>query len=263
VRLMRIRVITSCTGEKSVSRPDQLTLEDFRRGDAHVRAREAALGNLLTPAEDLYMGLQHKRLMRGVRAAREATGIKVDLRIMSAGYGLVSADKQLAPYEATFIGMRRKEVDAWAQTLGIPAAIRTALVEPCDLCMVLLGNDYLRACALDEQIQLGGPTLFLCGRDAALRLPRIANLHPVVLSNVEAAGFSCGLVGLKGEVAARVLENLANRQKLLGGYLRDPQATVANPGFSALKAEFSDKPGATRAAAAKANADRVIDPLES
>jgi hypothetical protein len=135
--------------------------------------------------------------------------------------------------------MRRKEADAWAQTLGIPAAIRTALAEPSDLCIVLLGNDYLRACALDEQIQLGGPTLFLCGKHAALRLPRIANLHPVVLSNAEATSFSCGLVGLKGEVAARVLENLANRQELLGGYLRDPQATVANPGFSGVIAEHA------------------------
>ena len=260
---MQIRVITSCTGEKSVSSPDQLALEDFRQGDAHVRTREAVLGDIRSPAEDLYTGLQHQRLMRGIRAAREETSIEVDLRILSAGYGLVSADQKLGPYEATFIGMRRKEADAWAQTLGIPAAIRTALAEPCDLCIVLLGNDYLRACALDEQIQLGGPTLFLCGKHAALRLPRIANLHPVVLSNAEATSFSCGLVGLKGEVAARVLENLANRQELLGGYLRDPQATVANPGFSAGKAEFTGKPGATRAAGAKANADRVIEPLES
>jgi len=192
-RLMRIRLISSCTGEKSVSSPDQLTLKDFRRGDAHVRARAAALGDLLAPAEELYTGLQHQRLMRGVVAARRAT------------------------------------VDEWAQTLGIPAAIRAELAEPCDLCIVLLGSDYLRACALDEQIRLGGPTVFLCGKHAAHRLPRIPNLHPVVLSNAEATTFSCGLVGLKGEVAARVLESLANNPEHLGAYLNDPQATVANP----------------------------------
>jgi cytoplasmic iron level regulating protein YaaA (DUF328/UPF0246 family) len=99
---MQIRVITSCTGEKSVSSPDQLALEDFRQGDAHVRAREAVLGDIRSPAEDLYTGLQHQRLMRGIRAAREETSIEVDLRILSAGYGLVSADQKLAPYEATF-----------------------------------------------------------------------------------------------------------------------------------------------------------------
>ena len=237
--LMRIGVITSCTGEKSVSSPDQLMREDFRQGDPHVRAREAAFSDLLTPAEDLYMGLQHQHLMRGVRAARAATGIEVDLSVLSAGYGLVTADQKLAPYEAAFFGMRRKEAYGWAQRLGTPAAIRGALAEPCDLCIVLLGNDYLRACALDEQIQLGGPKLFLCGNRAALRLPRIPNLHPVVLSYAEATSFSCGLVGLKGEVAARVLENLANCPELIGGYLRDPQTTVAIPGFFGTKGRVS------------------------
>jgi len=188
---MRIRVITSCTGEKSVSSPDQLALEDFRQGDAHVRAREAVLGDIRVPAENLYTGLQHQRLMRGIRAASEETSIEVDLRILSAGYGLVSADQKLAPYEATFIGMRRKEADAWGQTLGIPAAIRTALAEPCDLCIVLLGNDYLRTCALDEQIQLGGPTLFLCGKHAALRLPRRATWFETSETNMSRSDKGC------------------------------------------------------------------------
>ena len=256
---MRIRVITSCTGEKSVSSPDRLTLDDFHQGPAQVRSRETSLGDLLTPAEDLYTGLQQQRLMRGVRAARKVPGIEVDLRILSAGYGLVSADQKLAPYQATFIGMARKEADAWAQVLGIPAAIRAALAEPCDLCLVLLGNDYLRACALDEQIQVGGPTLFLCGKDAALRLPRIPNLHPVVLSNAEATTFSCGLVGLKGEVAARVLQNLANNPELLGAYLETPQATVGSPISPASNAKTPNKPGARMTARANANVDRVIE----
>ena len=223
---MQIRVITSCTGEKLVSVPDQLTLDDFRLGAAHVRAREVALGDRLTSAEELYTGLQHERLMRGVRAARTAGGIEVDLRILSAGYGLVAADQKLAPYEATFIGMRRRDADIWARTLDIPAAIRAALSEPCDLCLVLLGNDYLRGCALNEQIKLGGPTLFLCGKGAAQRLPRTPGLYPVILSTAEAKAFSCGLVGLKGEVAARVLENLAQAPGLLGAYVRAP-TTIA------------------------------------
>jgi len=256
---MRIRVITSCTGEKSVSSPDQLTLDDFRQGAEHVRTRETAFGDLLTPAEDLYTGLQHQRLMRGVRTARAATGIDVDLRILSAGYGLVSADQNLAPYEATFIGMGRKGADAWAQTLSIPTAIRAALAEACDLCIVLLGNDYLRACALDDQIQLGGPALFLCGKDAALRLPQIPNLHPVVLWNAEATTFSCGLVGLKGEVAARVLENLANKPELLGVYLEAPQATVANAVSPASNTRTPNKPHARMTSRANANVDRVIE----
>lgn len=104
----RIRVITSCTGEKTVSSDEALTLEDFRKGAAHVESREAELSSVLTSAEDLYSGQQHVRLMRGIRSYRSANGNKadIDLWILSAGYGLIPSDQKLAPYECTFQDMR-------------------------------------------------------------------------------------------------------------------------------------------------------------
>ncbi len=57
---MKILVITSCTGEKSVDSPDRLTLADFKQGPTHVAAREAALAALLTPAELKLTGEQNE-----------------------------------------------------------------------------------------------------------------------------------------------------------------------------------------------------------
>jgi hypothetical protein len=93
----RILIVTSCTGEKSVTQERALTLADFEKGAAHVKKREQELKEQLTQAEDLYSGLQHVRLMRGVRAFREAhapngSGAMLDLWILSAGYGLVPGD---------------------------------------------------------------------------------------------------------------------------------------------------------------------------
>jgi hypothetical protein len=207
---MRILVITSCTGEKAVASPTQLTLEDFRKGLMHVRAMEAALHDLLTPAEDIYTGLQHQRLMRGVRAIRAAEGLEIDLRILSAGYGLVHADRNLAPYEATFAGMKSGELKAWGQKLRVPEDMRTTLAQPYDLALVLLGDDYLAACDLDDTVNLGSPTVLFCGKATAKKLPMLPGLQPVVLANADAKWFSCGLVGLKGELAARILERLAS-----------------------------------------------------
>jgi hypothetical protein len=51
-----------------------LTLRDFERGPRHIKARERELGDLLTPAQELYTGQQHARRMRGVRALRSARG---------------------------------------------------------------------------------------------------------------------------------------------------------------------------------------------
>lgn len=110
---MRLLVITSCTGEKAVTSADQLRLDDFRQGATHIAQRERALADLCLPAEQLYTGLQHQRLMSGVRALREqARDVTLDLWVLSAGYGLVPAARKLAPYEATFANLGRKELRA-------------------------------------------------------------------------------------------------------------------------------------------------------
>jgi hypothetical protein len=247
---MRILVITSCTGEKAVSSSAQLTLDDFRKGLIHVHARESALSEHLTSAEDIYSGMQHVRLMRGIKAVRSGQGIDVTLKILSAGYGLVSAEQKLAPYEATFIGMGKAEARAWAWKLDIPASIRGVLAEPYDLGLVLLGDDYLQACELDDQLKLGGPTLFLCGKGSASKLPKLGNLYPVLLGNVDTKAFSCGLVGLKGEVAARVLEDLTQRPTKLTEYIKHPQSTV-----TALGALLPPEATKTKKAPCQANPD--------
>ena len=212
--LRRVLVITSCTGEKSVESPKALKLSDFQKGTAHVRKREAEVAEILRPAEELYTGQQHARLMRGVTAFRSAhpttgKGPALDLRILSAGYGIVPGSQKLAPYEATFQGMGKAELRKWAGTLGVPAAFRDAVARPYDLALVLLGDDYLDACAFDASVKLGGPTLLFCGKNTLKKLPKLGNLHAVALTNAEAKRFSCGLVALKGELGSRILSRLA------------------------------------------------------
>jgi hypothetical protein len=196
-------------------------MEDFQKGAAHVAAREDELASLLTPAEELYSGQQHVRLMRGLQIFRAQflandKAPSVDLWILSAGYGLVPANRRLAPYECTFQGMKTKTLRDWADRLNVPIEFRHVLIEPYDLGLFLLGDAYLKACAFDETVQLGGQTLLFCGTRQASRLPRLANLRTIILSNAEAKHFSCGLVGLKGELGARLLEYLTHEPAFLG-----------------------------------------------
>lgn len=211
---MRILVITSCTGEKASSPSNQLTLDDFRKGSAHVEARERELDEFLRPAEDLYTGQQHVRLMRGVRAFRErfstnGEGATLDLYVLSAGYGLVPGGRRLAPYEATFQGMKARELRAWADQIGVPAAVREVLAQPFDLGFVLLGDAYLEACSFDDGVELGGPTVVFCGSRAVGRLPALPMMTGVALTNEHAGRLSCGLIALKGEIAGNLLTRIS------------------------------------------------------
>ncbi len=201
---MKILVITSCTGEKVVESDRQLVLDDFRKGGAHLKHREKELEDLARTAGEIYSGEQHVRLMRGVAELRKSGKATVDLFVLSAGYGLIPEDRKVVPYEVTFATMKSKEIDAWSKALGVPGEFRKLVSGNYDLGLVLLGDNYLRACQLDDAVKFGGPTILFCGTGMAKKLPKLANVRVIPISNPEAQRFSCGLVGLKGELAARV-----------------------------------------------------------
>jgi hypothetical protein len=251
----KLLVLTSCTGQKAVQNSRCLTLDDFRRGPARIREREEELGDQLTAAENLYSGMQHVRLMRGIQVARNSQ-LGIDLKIVSAGYGVVDSKRKLAPYEATFIGMDKITLREWAGQLSIPRNVRSVLAATHDLALVLLGDGYLTTCELDVNIKLGGPTLFLCGKASAAKLPVLPALHPILLSNVDAKRFSCGLVGLKGEVAARILEAIAADPKRLETFVSNAQESVGELATPNLKERAK---GCRPPISVNAGVDRVIE----
>lgn len=253
---MRILVLSSCTGEKAVTVSNQLTLSDFQQGSTHLAAREQELRDHRLPARDLYTGLQHQRLMRGILAAGKTTTLDIDLRILSAGYGIVTADQLIAPYETTFATMKTGELRAWSRQLGVPSAFRTLVREPYDLALILLGDDYLAACEIDETVVFGGPTLLMCGKAAAKKLPTLPLLHKVTLGNPDAKQFSCGLVGLKGELAARILEKLSSDSSQIANLVCDDLLKKLDNTTPTIKTT-------RQAARANPNVDRVIEIPES
>jgi hypothetical protein len=205
---LSISVLTTCTGVKIATGSPELTQRDFARGWSHIAAIHERLAVSLVPAEKLYRGQQHVRLMRGVEAARER-GHLVSVSIVSAGYGLLGGEQAVAPYECTFQGMSVRERREWAGHLSLAESVERFLDQPADAAIVLLGDDYFTACAPTGQLPGRAPTLVLCGARMALRIQPAPNVHPVVLHESDTRRFSCGLVGLKGEVAGRLLRWLA------------------------------------------------------
>jgi hypothetical protein len=246
---LKTLILTSCTGEKAVDHREQLTLEDFQKGSVHLERRELGLQSLLRTAGEIYTGEQHLRLMRGVGAFRTAAGGKggeIELHVLSAGYGVIPEGRKVAPYEVTFATMKSKELRDWADALGVPGDFRRTLAGKYNLGLVLLGDNYLQACAVDDQIQFGGPTVLFCGTGMAKKLPALKNVRLVPISNPEAKRFSCGLVGLKGDLAARLLTGVADDPRVLSR-LMDPKFDLLawlekQPGAGKDAAETGGKP---------------------
>jgi hypothetical protein len=164
-------------------------------------------------AELLYGGQQHMRLMQGVKRYRdtaEPTG-SLSFYILSAYYGLLSARKSIASYDHSFSGLPMATIRREGHEKNVPNDIRKALRKPFDVGILMLGDPYLRACDLDREVQLGGPTLVFCSPKVAKRLPDLEGLRVIELSNHEARRFSCGLIALKGELGGRILTALSER----------------------------------------------------
>lgn len=195
---MRTLVVTSCTGQKAIARADMLTLEDFR-DHQRLRVRETELADSMLPAGSMYNGLQHVRLMDGVRLWRDAFGTQsLDVAIVSAGYGLIPEDRRIAPYEVTFKNMKRTEIVSWARRQRIPEAIRQR-VQSYRLAIFLLGDKYIKAIdpplvpAVSQRfVFLGGSgqTSSLGGRGVTV----------IPAAREEATKYSEGVVALKGKM---------------------------------------------------------------
>ena len=163
------------------------------------------------PAEALYAGQQHIRLMRGVHAYRAATepAGNLQLRIISALHGVLAPDEPVAPYDFSYASLSPASIRDHAAQQAVPEHVAEVLAQPFRLGMLLLSEPYLRACALSNVLEIGGPVLAFCSPYSAQLLPPVPALRPVVLTNREARRFACGLVSLKGEFARRVLTRLA------------------------------------------------------
>lgn len=188
--MSRILVITSCTSRKV-----------------------AVLPGGRVPAARLYAGEQHTRLMAGVDNFRSSPSVRsqghlLDVWIVSAGHGLVNEDDEVGTYDATFAGMRRTNLSERTEELGIPQTLRTVLSQSFDLGLLLLGGDYVRAGNLDHRVELGGPMVAFASAETNRLLADVPSLRTVRVGIEDTRRFGSGLVGLKGELARRLLTRL-------------------------------------------------------
>lgn len=205
---MKIRIITSCTNQKYYMPDNALRQEEFGQAQDidRFQARTAELKEYCLSAEKMYVGQQHIPLMAGINQLRRVLGEDViDLWIVSAGYGLIGGNCDIVPYEATFEGMKGRLIDEWSQYLGIPETARELLARPADLTVVLVGEAYLRALSLDEQVVYGAPTLVFTSFASQKLVRGSGNIRIVPLASEHARRFSSALVGLKGQLVNRLL----------------------------------------------------------
>lgn len=213
---MKLVVISACTGKKAHKTPFQLTLADFKRSEYHIQRREKRLWGMRLRATDMYEGRQHLLLKEGVEAAKTTPDVDVDFRIVSAGYGFITSETMIAPYEATFSTMSKGEMAVWGEQLRLRPKLKEVLRGEYDLAIVALGDPYLTAANFQSIHRTAGPVIVFCSRAWWKKLKDTRGLKDgarermqiIPLANAEAKRFREGLTSLKGELTRRILRHI-------------------------------------------------------
>lgn len=180
---MRVLVITACTASKQEG--------------SH-------------PAGELYTGAQHQYVMRGARR------VAAEVWIVSAGYGLVPADRVISNYDTTFQGLNALRAASAGAKLGIGKDLRTLLATPYDLAVVALGQAYLNAALFYAVKAFGGPTIALVAAEASKLLSPSPRLKVVPIGTHHLKRFGAGKVAVKGRVVEQICKFLE-----VGGTVRE------------------------------------------
>lgn len=151
---MKILVIDQCSGSKSYPEAlHELTQEEVDSGPVEQLLERPDTAGI--PANQLYSGRQQQRIDEAVEILR-SKGHKVDRKFVSAGFGLVDEEEELPPYEVTFSGMNRGEIDQRSERLQTTEEVCELLTQtiddPFDMIFFALGSDYYRAIDLNQTL---------------------------------------------------------------------------------------------------------------
>ncbi len=221
--MQKLLVITSCTDSK-IHRPDDaLTQEDFM-DFKRLAEKEKKLHKYRLPAGKMYTGAQHLRLNEGVLALRQKYGSDiVDVYIVSAGYGLISENYSVLPYEITFNTMKKGELLQWAQFLEINKKMEE-LLPHYDLVFFLLGEKYIQAIQLPfTQVNDKQRLVFICSNSSKRLIPQDPSYYTVLLGPEDAKEFHYGLFGLKGQLFKLFAHEAVKSSSLLEEVYQHPQ----------------------------------------
>jgi hypothetical protein len=225
--MYKLLVVTSCTGSKLYRPDDALTQEDFMDLQ-RLEEKEKKLHPYRLPAGKMHTGTQHLRLNEGVLALRGKYGADiVDVYIVSAGYGLISENHSVLPYEITFNKMKKGEIMQWAQSQKIHKKMEE-LLPYYDLVFFLLGEKYLQALQLPfAQVNGKQRLVFICSNSSQRLIPEEPPYYTVPLGINDAREFRYGLVGLKGQLFKLFAHEAIKSSSLLEEVCQYPQRFIA------------------------------------
>jgi len=204
---VRILVVGSCSKRKLIQHKDAPSCNDLSSKDALLTWQEF-LCDYVVRAREMYTGYLNQELVKGVDILRKIEGIEVQLVIVSAGFGIIGENELIPPYDCSFSGMRKCEIQARKNGLKIEYDFARICSSGFDIVYLALGRNYLLALG-DEWTSV--TTSLVIGFDKNLTGSRVVHVPADyrTVSAFSSKGYIIhGVVGFKGDLL-RILAEFA------------------------------------------------------
>ncbi|WP_276279276.1 hypothetical protein [Halorussus caseinilyticus] len=219
-----VLVISPCSGTKrfdAVIGPEEI---DSRGRTELLREYPDAV----TSAAEMYTGREHENIKSAVKQLSEVADI--DWRIISAGFGVLSAGTEIPSYECTFseieqVRQRAERMNLDVDTMtnnelvaavgrekNIPQDLRQIFAEGYDLVFVALGTKYLIA-AQEALTSLPEETNALAFASNGSK-EYIGDCYWIPATEEERGHFGTTWLELRGRELLSLAENVKNRRHL-------------------------------------------------
>jgi hypothetical protein len=204
---LRILVVGSCSKGKLKQYSDAPTCGDLESKESLIKW-QSLLSNSVVKAREMYTGRLNQELVKGVDLLRQIKGLKIQLHIVSAGFGIVNENELIPPYDCSFSGMRKHEILARADNLKIEYDFAQICSAGFDIIYLAVGKNYL--IALGDEWKSVAESVVI-GFDKKLAGPRVfcAPSDYSTVSAFSSRGYIIhGVVGFKGDLL-RILAQFA------------------------------------------------------
>lgn len=225
---MKCLVLGSCTGQKDdLNCPVELKLkeEDFTEPSRLLGAEDKAK-RWLKPAGEMYTGRQHTLMMSGVRRLREEfKQASFDVSIISAGYGLISETRLIAPYNITFQGKGLPWASERGAALNIPL-MTSRLLSKYQVVFFLLGKEYLSSLGIPSTPEPGQKFVYFGTAIERFRLPR-TQVIVLPAAQEEATRYGgAGVTGIKGRMFDLFAKGMVDHPERWNIFIEDRTANT-------------------------------------
>lgn len=182
----------------------------------------------VAPAADLYTGREHERVKDAVASLRDR--VDVDWKILSPGFGLVSASTELVGYDCPFsdvdvlraraerLGLspgeltRKETRQAVSRELGFVAQTRDALSDGYALALIALTTDQLSAVAKAfDRIPANTTAIAIAAASAA---ESVGECYWLPATDTERTLLGTNWVALRGHLLSRIADAIEDEEDL-------------------------------------------------